>query len=72
MAATKKSGTGLPPNVAAALKAIPANKDEVKAQLDLKPNAPTGLFPVTIQGKAKHDSRDFTVSAPPVMLLIQK
>jgi hypothetical protein len=66
------TAAGLPPNVAAALRPIPANKDEVKVQLDLKPNAPTGLFPVTILGKAKHDSRDFAVSAPPVMLLIQK
>jgi hypothetical protein len=66
------TATGLPPNVAAALKPIPANKDEVKVQLDLKPNAPTGLFPITIQGKAQYESRDFTASAPPVMLLIQK
>jgi hypothetical protein len=66
------TATGLPPNVAAALKPIPANKDEVKAQLDLKPNAPAGLFPITIQGKAKHQNAEFTASAPPAILLIQK
>jgi dienelactone hydrolase len=66
------AATGLPPNVAPALKSIPANANEVKVQLNPAANAGIGQFPVTITGKAKHDNRDFSVSAKPVQLVVTK
>jgi dienelactone hydrolase len=66
------SATGLPANVAPALKNIPANANEVKVQLNPAANAPIGQFPVTITGKAKHNGYDFSASAAPVQLVITK
>src|SRR5262249_18920745 len=63
------SVTGLPPNVTPMLKNIPANMNEVKVQLNVAANAMPGQSPVIITGKAKHQNRDFTVSAPPANLV---
>jgi hypothetical protein len=63
---------GLPPNVAPALKPIPASAGEVKVQLNLAANAPVGSFNVTVTGKAKHQGRDYSANAPPVPLVIKK
>jgi hypothetical protein len=57
------TAVGLPPNVAPALKPIPANMDEVKVQLNPAANAPVGSFTITINGKAKHQNKDFSASA---------
>jgi hypothetical protein len=66
------TAAGLPPNVAPALKPIPANMNEVKVQLNPAANAPVGEFTITINGKAKHQNKDFSVSAPPVALVLKK
>lgn len=66
------TATGLPPNVAPALKNITANTNEVKAQLNLAANAPLGQFAITINGKAKHQMRDWSVNAAPAQLVIKK
>jgi hypothetical protein len=66
------TAAGLPANVTAALKNVPANANEVKVQLSPAANAPVGQFPVTITGKARHKDRDFTASAPPVPLVLKK
>jgi len=41
-------------------------------QLNVAANAAPGQSAVTITGKAKHNNRDFTVSAPPANLVIKK
>jgi hypothetical protein len=66
------TAAGMPPNVAPALKNLPANQNEVKAQFNLAPNAPLGQFPITFNGKAKHGMRDWSVNAAPAMLVIRK
>jgi hypothetical protein len=66
------SATGLPPNVKPMLKNVPANQNEIKAEVALAANAPVGQFPVTITGKAKHQGRDVSVNAPAVPLVIKK
>jgi hypothetical protein len=66
------TAVGMPPNVAPALKNIPANMNEVKAQFNLAPNAPLGQFPITINGKGKHAMRDWSVNAAPVTLVVKK
>ncbi len=66
------AATGLPPNVAPALKNIPANQNEVKAQLNTNPGTPVGQFPIVINGKAKHQNHDFSVNADPVPLVLEK
>jgi hypothetical protein len=66
------SVAGLPPNVTPALKNVPAGRNEVKAQLNLAPNAPLGQFSVTLTGKAKHQGHDHAVNAPPAALVIRK
>jgi hypothetical protein len=64
--------TGQPPNVAPAVKPIPANQTSVQVQLNLAPNAPVGQFNITVNGKAKHLMRDYSVNAAPVPLVIKK
>jgi hypothetical protein len=66
------TAAGLPPNVAPALKNIPANMNEVKVQLNVAANAAPGTYPITFTGKAKHDNKDFTVNAPPANLVVVK
>jgi hypothetical protein len=66
------TAVGMPPNVAPALKNIAANQNEVKAQFNLAPNAPLGQFAITINGKAKHAMRDWSVNAAPATLVIKK
>ena len=66
------AATGLPPNVAPALKNIPANMNEVKVQLNAAANAMPGTFPVVVNGKAKHQNKDFSVNAPPANLVLTK
>jgi hypothetical protein len=66
------SAAGLPPGVTAMLKNIPANQKEIKATLTLTPKAKVGQAAVTLTGKAKHQGRDVTATAPPVTLVIKK
>ena len=66
------TAAGLPPNVAAVLKNIPANMNEVKVQLNAAANAPAGTFAVVVTGKAKYQNLDFSVNAPPVNLVLTK
>jgi hypothetical protein len=66
------TAAGLPANVTAALKNIAANQNEVKVQLNLTAQAKEGQFPITIQGKAKHQNRDVAASAAPASLVIKK
>ena len=64
--------TGLPPNVAPILKNIPVNRNEVKVQLNVAANALPGTSPIVVNGKAKHQNKDFSVNAPPVNLVLTK
>jgi hypothetical protein len=66
------SAAGLPPGVTAAFKNIPANQNEVKAQVNLAANAKIGQASITITGKAKHQGGDVAASAPAVPLVIKK
>jgi hypothetical protein len=66
------SAAGLPPNVKAALKNVPAGQNTAKAQLDVAPAVKPGQYPITITGKAKHQGRDWAVNAPAVPLVIKK
>ncbi len=66
------TATGLPPNVAPALKNIPANMKEVKVQLNVAANAAPGAYPITLTGKAKHNNQDFSVNAAPANLVVTK
>ena len=66
------TAAGLPPNVAPALKNIPANMNEVKVQLNVAANAAPGTYPITVNGKAKHNNKDFAVNAPPANLVVVK
>ena len=51
-------------NVAAALKNIPKGQNDVKVTLTPTDKAALGSFPVTFTGKAKVQSKEFTVTAP--------
>jgi hypothetical protein len=64
--------TGLPPNVAPMVKPIAAKENMVVLTLNLAANAPLGTFNVTVNGKAKHAMRDFSINAPAVPLVIKK
>jgi hypothetical protein len=66
------SAAGLPPNVKAALKNVPAGQNSVKAQLDVAAAAKPGTYPITVTGKAKHQGRDWAVNAPAVPLVLKK
>jgi hypothetical protein len=66
------SAAGLPPNVKAALKNVPAGQTTAKAQLDVAAAAKPGQYPITVTGKAKHQGRDWAVNAPAVPLVIKK
>jgi hypothetical protein len=66
------SAAGLPPGVTAMLKNIPANQNEVKLMLTLTPQAKDGKAALTLTGKAKHQDRDVTATAPPVTLMVKK
>ncbi len=64
------SAAGLPANVTAALKNIPASQTEAKGELKPAANAAVGSFPITVSGKAKFNGKDFTVPAPPSPLVL--
>jgi hypothetical protein len=64
------AAVGLPPNVAPMLKNVPKGQNEVKVQLTPAANAPLGTFTVAFTGKAKFQNRDYTVTAPPVPLVL--
>ncbi len=66
------SAAGLPSGVTAMLKSIPEKQNEVKVTLTLTPQAKIGQAAITITGKAKHQGREVTAVAPPVMLIIKK
>jgi hypothetical protein len=61
---------GLPPNVAAALKNIPKEQNEIQVQLTPAANAPVGSFPVHFTGKTKVQNKESTVSTEPVPLVL--
>jgi hypothetical protein len=61
---------GLPPNVAPGLKNIPKGQNEVKVQLTPAANAPLGSFFVAFSGKSKFQNKDYSVTAPPVTLVL--
>ena len=63
---------GLPANVTAKPASIPANMTEVKVPLTLAANAAVGAFPITVNGKAKHNGRDVSANAAPVPLTVKK
>ncbi len=64
--------SALPNGVTAMLKNIPANQNEVKVTLTLTPQAAAGQTAVTITGKAKHQDRDVSATAPLLTLEIKK
>jgi hypothetical protein len=64
------TAVGLPPNVAPALKNIPKGANDVKSELKPAANAPLGEFPISFQGKAKHQNKDFNVVAPPLPFVL--
>jgi hypothetical protein len=64
--------SALPPGVTAMMKNIPANQNEIKLTLTLAPEAKVGNAAITVTGKAKHQDREVTASAPPVTLVIKK
>lgn len=66
------TAAGQPANVAPALKNIPANMNEVKAQFNLAANAPVGTFNIVFNGKAKHMNKDFAANSLPATLVIKK
>jgi len=66
------TAVGLPANVTAALKNIPAGMNEAKGQLNLAANAAVGEFPIVLTGKVKHMGKDFVVNSLPVVLVIKK
>src|SRR5262249_50765480 len=75
--ATREAGFGeeialsvapLPPNVAAVLKNIPKNQNEVKIQLNSKVNAPVGTFALRVSGRAKYQNREVVATSAPVLL----
>jgi hypothetical protein len=66
------STAGLPPGVTAMLKNIPANQNEIKLILTLTPQAKVGNATILLAGKAKHQGRDVTATAPAVTLVIKK
>jgi hypothetical protein len=64
------SAAGLPANVTAALKSIPADATEFKGQIDPAANAAPGQYAITFVGKAKYKDLDFEVKAPPSQLVL--
>jgi hypothetical protein len=66
------SAAGLPANVTAQLKPIPAGMNEVKIEVLPAENAAVGQFPITVTGKAKHKDRDVTAGAAPALLILKK
>jgi hypothetical protein len=64
------NATGLPANVAPALKPIPKGQNEVKVQLNAAANAPLGQFPIVFVGTTKHKGKDFSSNSPPATLIL--
>jgi hypothetical protein len=65
------TAAGLPGNVTAALKNIPAGQNEIKVQLAFAPAAAVGMFNFTVTGKAKHNNYDYSVNVT-VPLVVKK
>jgi hypothetical protein len=63
---------GLPANVAPVLMNIPGDKTEAKITLNAAANAAPGTYPVTVNGKAKHNNKDFAVNAAATNLVLVK
>ena len=61
----------MPANLTVALKNIPAGQNEIKVPVNLAANAAVGPFTLTITGKAKHNTRDYTVNTT-VPLIVKK
>jgi hypothetical protein len=57
------TAAGLPAGVTAAIKPIPASQNEVKLEVKAGADAKPGTFPLTINGKSKHNGRDVAVNA---------
>ena len=66
------SAAGLPPNVKAALKNVPAGQNTAQGQLDIAAAVKPGQYTITVTGKAKHQGRDVSVNAAPVPLVLKK
>jgi hypothetical protein len=66
------TGVDLPANVALALKNIPKGQSEVKVELNPAANAALGQFPISVTGKAKQQGKEFSVTAPPVLLVLKE
>jgi hypothetical protein len=64
------TATGLPANVAPALKAIAKGQNEVKAQLNPAANAPLGQFAIAFVGTTKHQGKDFSATSAPTALVL--
>jgi hypothetical protein len=64
------AGVALPANVEAELKAIPKDQNEVKTELKPETKAPVGQFRISFTGKAKHQEKEYTVMAAPVVFII--
>ena len=63
---------GLPANVTAMPKSIPANMNEAKVTVTVAANAAVGAFPITVTGKAKHNGRDIAANSGPATLTVKK
>jgi hypothetical protein len=63
---------GLPPNVAAPPKNIAKGQTEVKLEVKPAAAAALGTFPLTINGKAKFQAKDFAVNSPPAALVVAR
>ena len=46
--------------------------NEAKVQVIVTANAGPGTFPIVVNGKAKHNNKDFAASAPPANLVVTK
>jgi hypothetical protein len=57
----------LPPNVSAAVKAIPKGKAQADAELKVAPNVPTGSHPLVFQASSKIGGKDYLLIAPTVI-----
>lgn len=64
------AAVGLPANVTAGFKSIPKGQNEIKGQFTAAANAPLGQFPISINGKAKFQNRDFSVTSLPATLAL--
>lgn len=63
---------GLPAGATAAASKIAAMQTTTKLTITTRPNVKVGQTSLTVQGATKHDSRDWTVRAAPLPLVVKK